>query len=78
LHRKGNGRSLYFPNGEMARGIFYLLLALCVVGTLRFVLAIRTRIRRRQHSRRIEAGIAKYLSQMAAKNNEQAGTTSNG
>jgi hypothetical protein len=56
----------------MVRGIFYLFLALCVVGTLRFVLAIRTRIRRRQQSRRLEREIAKYLSEMAAKKNEQA------
>lgn len=57
----------------MVRGIFYLFLALCVFGTLRFVLAIRARIRRRQQSRRLERETAKYLSQMAAKKNEQAG-----
>jgi hypothetical protein len=51
----------------MTRGIFYLLLALCVAATLRFVLALRARIRRRQQSRRVEEGIAKYLSQTAAK-----------
>jgi hypothetical protein len=51
----------------MVRGIFYLFLALCVAATLRFVLAIRARIRRRQQSRRMEEGIAKYLSQTAAK-----------
>jgi hypothetical protein len=61
----------------MTRGIFYLLLALCVAATLRFVLALRARIRRRQQSRRVEEGIAKYLSQTAAKKNEQAGTTAN-
>jgi hypothetical protein len=50
----------------MTRGIFYLLLALCVAATLRFVLALRARIRQRQQSRRVEEGIAKYLSQTAA------------
>jgi hypothetical protein len=58
----------------MARGIFYLLLALCIAGTLRFVRAIRASIRRRQQSRRMEEGIAKYLSQTAAKKSEQPGT----
>ena len=58
----------------MASGIFYLLLALCIAGALRFVVALRARIRRRQQSRRMEEGIAKHLSQMAAKT-EQAGTT---
>jgi hypothetical protein len=57
----------------MVRRSFYLFLALCVFGTLRFVLAIRTRIRRREQSRRLEREIANYVSQMAAKKNEQAG-----
>jgi hypothetical protein len=54
----------------MARGIFYLLLALCIAGALRFMVALRARIHRRQQSRRVEEGIAKYLSQMAAEKNE--------
>lgn len=62
-------------NGAMASGIFYLLLALCIAGALWFVLALRARIRRRQQSRGMEEGIAKCLSQGAAKKNEQAGTT---
>jgi hypothetical protein len=53
----------YFSNDEMARGIFYVFLALCVVGTLRrLVLAIRTRIRHRQQSRDLERGLAEYLA----------------
>jgi hypothetical protein len=51
----------------MARGIFYLLLAVCVVGMLRFVLAIRAGIRRRQQSHRLERGTAECLRQIAAK-----------
>jgi hypothetical protein len=61
----------------MARGIFYLILALCIAGTLRFVVVLRARIRRRQQSRHMEKGIAKYLSQMAAEKNESASTTAN-
>jgi membrane-bound ClpP family serine protease len=58
---------LYLPNGAMASGIFYLLLALCIAGALWFVLALRARIRRRQQSRGMEERIAKCLSQVAAK-----------
>jgi hypothetical protein len=47
-----------FSNDAMAED-FYLLLALCIAGTLRFVVALRARIRRRQQSRRMEEGIAK-------------------
>jgi hypothetical protein len=54
----------------MAREIFYLFLALCIAGALRFVVALRARIRRRQQSRRMEEGIAKYLSQVVAERNE--------
>ena len=58
----------------MARGIFYLLVALCVVVALRFVRVIRAGIRRRQQSRRLERGIAEYLSQMTVKKSQQSGT----
>jgi K+-transporting ATPase A subunit len=46
--QKGKKKLALFFYDEMARGIFYVFLALCVVGTLRLALAIQTRIRHRQ------------------------------
>jgi hypothetical protein len=50
----------------MPEEFFYLLIGSCIVGGFWLVLVVMPRIGQRRNSRRIERGIAEYLSEKAA------------